>query len=158
MKKYKRFINTIEKSIDTANGCYKQVLKILIGKYKNINADIEIVNYDVKKKSHFLELKNADSFFFEISVTEKQIHLIINELEEMYFFDDTFLLKFYAEILNSIFEGTYEVLKKIKDKSVLWELEFRNTDLNMRDENTASFDERLNIVEVINGIRLTQKE
>lgn len=154
---FKKIINSLEGVVSEQNNiAYKNALNLLIDNYKKISEEVEIIDFDTKKNSHYIELRLGEDFFFEININRKSLHIIINGLEEMFFFEDNSFVSLSENVLNALFEGNYRVIeyKDQKSKSVIFALRFKGVALASLNKEIKGLNEEADIINITEGKKL----
>lgn len=126
---------------------YQQILIFLLKKYKKLKKSVCILDCEISKNGHFVELKNNDSFFFELNFNQKDIHLIINHFEEMFFFDDTNFRLNYQNIFNKIFDGNYKIIESSSYFSTYTKLYFNDEIEKMDNDILTIKNKSYNVIQ-----------
>ena len=154
---FKKIIDSLEGVVsDQDKIAYKNALNLLIDNYNKISDKVEIIDFDTQRNSHYIELCLEKDFFFEININRKRLHIIINKLEEMFFFEDNSFANLSESLLNALFEGDYKIIeyKDQKSKSVFFTLSFKDAVLASLNKEVKRLNEEADIVSITEGKKL----
>lgn len=109
----------------------RQVQELLLLFYSKVDDNFIHSNF-IDNSYHYIEFHhNKQNSFFSVHYSKEDIHIVIEETEIIYFYDDIKFKENLKRILESLFYGLYTV-KSIykKDKLIRQEVHFDDSNLS----------------------------